>query len=232
MDRRVSHRCTFSKRSSERVWYCSSSELRRPFNSTSTSPILRECSRTHARRLDAGRYRRIDSDFCGRDQCDGKHEVRRVDRSFSFYRCGHVGSDSIVDSGTRPGLGSATGSTQRFNLFAGARFVRFDRCRWNICLEQPGKARLVWAFFIAVFDNIPLTALALKQGGYDWGFLAYTVGFGGSMLWFGSSCRSGDLEHVSEARSVGEWLRHGWIYSDRIRCGLLCHALDVAMACK
>jgi hypothetical protein len=24
-----------------------------------------------------------------------------------------------------------------------------------------------------VFDNIPLTALALKQDGYDWGFLAY-----------------------------------------------------------
>ena len=27
----------------------------------------------------------------------------------------------------------------------------------------------------SVFDNIPLTALALKQGGYDWGMLAYTV---------------------------------------------------------
>src|SRR6185369_6902970 len=32
-------------------------------------------------------------------------------------------------------------------------------------------------FVSAVFDNIPLTALALKQGGYDWGFLAYAVGF-------------------------------------------------------
>ena len=42
-------------------------------------------------------------------------------------------------------------------------------------------------FVSAVFDNIPLTALALKQGGYDWGFLAYAVGFGGSMIWFGSS---------------------------------------------
>src|SRR5262249_30635710 len=37
-------------------------------------------------------------------------------------------------------------------------------------------------FVSAVFDNIPLTALALKQGGYDWGFLAYAVGFGGSMI--------------------------------------------------
>ena len=37
-------------------------------------------------------------------------------------------------------------------------------------------------FLSSVFDNIPLTALALKQGGYDWGYLAYTVGFGGSMV--------------------------------------------------
>ena len=28
-----------------------------------------------------------------------------------------------------------------------------------------------------MFDNIPLTVLALKQGGYDWGFLAYVIGF-------------------------------------------------------
>src|SRR5437868_12409315 len=39
-------------------------------------------------------------------------------------------------------------------------------------------------FLSAVFDNIPLTALALKQGGYDWGVLAFSVGFGGSMVWF------------------------------------------------
>ena len=39
----------------------------------------------------------------------------------------------------------------------------------------------------SVFDNIPLTALALRQGGYDWALLAFAVGFGGSMVWFGSS---------------------------------------------
>ena len=56
-------------------------------------------------------------------------------------------------------------------------------------------------FVSAVFDNIPLTALALKQGGYDWGFLAYAVGFGGSMIWFGSSRRRRALQHVSARRS-------------------------------
>ena len=62
----------------------------------------------------------------------------------------------------------------------------------------------------SVFDNIPLTALALKQGGYDWGMLAYTVGFGGSMIWFGSSAGVALSNSFPEARSVGLWLRHGW----------------------
>jgi Na+/H+ antiporter NhaD/arsenite permease-like protein len=65
-------------------------------------------------------------------------------------------------------------------------------------------------FLSAVFDNIPLTALALKQGGYDWGYLAYTVGFGGSMIWFGSSAGVALSNMYPEARSVGLWLRHGW----------------------
>ncbi len=65
-------------------------------------------------------------------------------------------------------------------------------------------------FVSAVFDNIPLTALALKQGGYDWGFLAYAVGFGGSMIWFGSSAGVALSNLYPEARSVGSWLRHGW----------------------
>jgi Na+/H+ antiporter NhaD/arsenite permease-like protein len=65
-------------------------------------------------------------------------------------------------------------------------------------------------FVSSVFDNIPLTALALKQGGYDWGALAYAVGFGGSMVWFGSSTGVALSNLFPEAKSVGRWLRHGW----------------------
>jgi len=65
-------------------------------------------------------------------------------------------------------------------------------------------------FVSAVFDNIPLTALALKQGGYDWGMLAYAVGFGGSMVWFGSSAGVALSNMYPEAKSVGAWVRHGW----------------------
>jgi Na+/H+ antiporter NhaD/arsenite permease-like protein len=65
-------------------------------------------------------------------------------------------------------------------------------------------------FVSAVFDNIPLTALAIKQGNYDWGFLAYAVGFGGSMIWFGSSAGVAVAGIFREARSAGRWLREGW----------------------
>jgi len=65
-------------------------------------------------------------------------------------------------------------------------------------------------FISAVFDNIPLTALALKQGGYDWGMLAYTVGFGGSMIWFGSSAGVALSNMYPQAKSVGSWITSGW----------------------
>lgn len=65
-------------------------------------------------------------------------------------------------------------------------------------------------FVSAVFDNIPLTALAIKQDGYDWGFLAFGVGYGGSMLWFGSSAGVALSNMYPEAKNAGKWLRHGW----------------------
>jgi hypothetical protein len=65
-------------------------------------------------------------------------------------------------------------------------------------------------FVSAVFDNIPLTKLALEQGGYDWGVLAYAVGFGGSMIWFGSSAGVAITNLFPDARSVVGWVKAGW----------------------
>jgi Na+/H+ antiporter NhaD/arsenite permease-like protein len=62
----------------------------------------------------------------------------------------------------------------------------------------------------SVFDNIPLTALALEHGGYDWPLLAYAVGFGGSIIWFGSSAGILLTSQFPKARSVIVWLRDGW----------------------
>lgn len=62
----------------------------------------------------------------------------------------------------------------------------------------------------SVFDNIPLTKLALQQGGYDWGVLAYAVGFGGSMIWFGSSAGVAVSNMYPKTKSVFLWIKNGW----------------------
>jgi Na+/H+ antiporter NhaD/arsenite permease-like protein len=76
--------------------------------------------------------------------------------------------------------------------------------------EPSWQSALGLGFVSSFFDNIPLTALALAQGGYDWGMLAYAVGFGGSMIWFGSSAGVAISNMFPEARSTGRWLREGW----------------------
>jgi len=100
---------------------------------------------------------------------------------------------------------SAKGSVLLLALVAAASLMPVDalpRASWVTTLGL--------GLLSSVFDNIPLTALALKQGGYDWGFLAYAVGFGGSMLWFGSSAGVALSNMYPEARNVRLWLRHGW----------------------
>src|SRR5512133_2224365 len=69
---------------------------------------------------------------------------------------------------------------------------------------------LALGFLSAVFDNIPLTKLCLEQGHFDWGMLAYSVGFGGSMIWFGSSAGVAITNKFPEARNVVSWVKNGW----------------------
>lgn len=68
----------------------------------------------------------------------------------------------------------------------------------------------VMGLISSVFDNIPLTKLALDQGGYDWGMLALAVGFGGSMIWFGSSAGVSITNKFPHGKDVAAWIRHGW----------------------
>jgi Na+/H+ antiporter NhaD/arsenite permease-like protein len=68
----------------------------------------------------------------------------------------------------------------------------------------------ILGFVSAVFDNIPLTKLCLEQGGYDWGILSFAVGFGGSMIWFGSSAGVALSNMYPEARNTVNYLKKGW----------------------
>jgi Na+/H+ antiporter NhaD/arsenite permease-like protein len=100
---------------------------------------------------------------------------------------------------------AVTGSIFLLSLVLAASMMPVDRLPPASALTSFGLG-----FVSAVFDNIPLTKLALEQGGYDWGVLAYAVGFGGSMIWFGSSAGVAVSNLFPEARSVGQWLRDGW----------------------
>ncbi len=59
----------------------------------------------------------------------------------------------------------------------------------------------------AFFDNIPLTKLGINLGGFDWGELAYAVGFGGSSLWFGSSAGVALGSKFPELYDTKKWLK-------------------------
>jgi len=87
-------------------------------------------------------------------------------------------------------------------------------CASLMPVEELPNASWLNAFFLgclsAVFDNIPLTKLCLDQGHYDWGMLAYTVGFGGSMIWFGSSAGVAITNKFPEGRDVVLWVKKGW----------------------
>jgi Na+/H+ antiporter NhaD/arsenite permease-like protein len=76
--------------------------------------------------------------------------------------------------------------------------------------EASWMTAFILGFVSAIFDNIPLTKLCLEQGHFDWGMLAYTVGFGGSMIWFGSSAGVAITNKFPDARNIGLWIRKGW----------------------
>jgi Na+/H+ antiporter NhaD/arsenite permease-like protein len=81
-------------------------------------------------------------------------------------------------------------------------------------VETLPRASWVTAFILgfvsAVFDNIPLTKLCLEQGHFDWGILAYSVGFGGSMIWFGSSAGVAITNKFPYGKDVWGWIKNGW----------------------
>ncbi len=82
-------------------------------------------------------------------------------------------------------------------------------------------------FVSAFFDNIPLTKLAIEQNSYDWGTLAYAVGYGGSMLWFGSSAGVAISGLFTEAKSAKNWLVQGWHVAVGYVLGFLAMLLTV-----
>ena len=100
---------------------------------------------------------------------------------------------------------AAKGATFLLSLVLSASMMPVE------ALPEPSwSTSLGLGFISSIFDNIPLTRLAIAQDHYDWGLLAYAVGFGGSMMWFGSSAGVALSTIFPQAKSTGRWLRFGW----------------------
>lgn len=72
-------------------------------------------------------------------------------------------------------------------LVGAAEMLPLEEVRPHIEVLPRGVIALMAGLLSPWFDNIPLTAVCLRIGGFDWGMLAYSVGNGGSAMWFGSS---------------------------------------------
>lgn len=72
-------------------------------------------------------------------------------------------------------------------LIAAAELLPLEQIKPNINRLPRNVVAILAGLLSAWFDNIPLTAICLNLGGFDWGLLAYCVGYGGTAMWFGSS---------------------------------------------
>ncbi|MBX7145298.1 MAG: hypothetical protein K1X79_12660 [Oligoflexia bacterium] len=61
-------------------------------------------------------------------------------------------------------------------------------------------------FFSSIFDNYPLTYMAAQQSPHFWALLAFAVGFGGSLMWFGNAASVALAEHFQSVKVI----RYTW----------------------
>ena len=86
-----------------------------------------------------------------------------------------------------PDLEPAARGAARKHLSSVAGAVRGDDAGAASARRHPGKAPSAWASSAPCSTIFPSRRWRCGKAAIDWGFLAYAVGFGGSMIWFGSS---------------------------------------------
>src|SRR5262249_27430086 len=153
-----------------------------------------------ADRMDQGLHRGADPHCGDRRQCGGQPTLSGAVGEVAGHRHGGLGCNLAGAAAATTRLGGVAAT------FQGTVFLlSLVTAALRMPVEKLPAASWQTAFGLglvsAAFDNIPLTALALRQGGYDWGFLAFAVGFGGSMIWFGSSAGVALANMFPEAKS-------------------------------
>jgi hypothetical protein len=83
---------------------------------------------------------------------------------------------------------------------------------------------VVMGHLSAWFDNIPLTAICLSLKGFDWGLLAYCVGFGGSAMWFGSSAGVAMGIPFPDSSDTRKWIKPFFVVTGAYLVGVASYA--------
>lgn len=113
-------------------------------------------------------------------------------------------------------------------LVGAAELLPLDKLKVVLAFLGPDQIAYAMGALSPWFDNIPLTALSLKLGGFDWGLLAYAVGFAGSAIWFGSTAGVSLGTTFPEVYETKRWL--GWtgpfvVLMGIYTAGFLCYLL-------
>ncbi len=111
-------------------------------------------------------------------------------------------------------IGAVPGTAFLVLLVACAKLLPLDTLK--PLMAQADSTAVTWVLGVAsaLFDNIPLTAIAIQMGGFDWALLSYAVGFGGSMLWIGSSAGVALGQQYPEVYDTKRWLKPiGWLFA-------------------
>ena len=171
---------------------------------TDQSGASRDCHR-----LDARFHRRGDANR--RPCCEHRDQLvfswAARSRASAWY--GRLDSAFGDNTDSTSGLERAAGNFQRRNFLSCACCSSFDDAGRDITRCILADSVRSW-FRFGGFRQHSADCSCVKTGGYDWGYLAYAVGFGGSIVWFGSSAGVALSNQYPEAKSVGVWLRHSW----------------------
>ena len=172
------------------------------------SPILAERPRAHPGGLGAGGHRLAHPGLRHRRQRRHEHPVSDRGRQFSLPSASRSEPPYCSPWVCAGPAGGSSGNRQGYRLptFPGA--LRLHDAGRGTAAGFAFSA-LGLGFVSAVFDNIP-DRPGPSNRGYDWGFLAYVVGSGGSMIcsapppgWRFPTC-------TPRPESVASSLRHGW----------------------
>lgn len=110
-------------------------------------------------------------------------------------------------------------------LVASAESVPLEPIKALMVGKNTNAVAIITGILSSFFDNIPLTALCIALKDFDWSLLAYCVGYGGSMMWFGSSTGIAVVKEFREVGNTKKWIKPFFVLLGIYFSGVLSYLL-------